>query len=113
MPSDRITGAALIAGALASLVTMAMHPTAADLARDFDGVLVVASSSAILLWSAAILATRALARWAGVLGVVVGGLVLLAFLSGRVGLDVHGFGLIVLAQGVWLVAVGVLLLRAK
>jgi hypothetical protein len=209
MPSDRIAGAALIAGALASLVTMAMHPTAADLAHDFDrhalrnlvahsialagvaltflgalgltrrlsdraglavgglvvygvaavaalcagvasgmiappvigelagaegasrealgamlhytglvnrafaGVLVVASSSAVLLWSAAILTTRALARWAGVLGVVVGGLVLLAFLSGHVGLDVHGFGLIVLLQGGWQVATGALLVVAK
>lgn len=46
--------------------------------RAFAGVLVVASSAAILLWSAAILTTRALDRWAGVPGAVVGGLVLLA-----------------------------------
>jgi hypothetical protein len=209
MPSDRINGAALIAGALASLVTMALHPTAADLGRDFDayartnliahsialagvaltffgalgltrrlsgranlavgglvvygvaaiaalcagvasgmiappiiaemagadgprrealavmleytglvnrafaGVLVVASSLAILLWSAAVLTAGAFARWAGVLGAVVGGLVLLAFLSGHVGLDVHGFGLIVLAQAIWLVAMGALLMRTE
>jgi hypothetical protein len=208
MPSERIAGAALIAGALASVVTMALHPTAGDLIRDFDahartnviahsvalagvaltffgalgltrrlsgradmavgglvlfglagvaalcagiasgmiappliaelvtaegprrealaellrynglvnqgfaGVFVVASSGAILLWSGAVLGTRALPWWLGVLGVVVGGLVSFAFLSGHVGLDVHGFGLIVLAQAIWLVGAGTLLARS-
>jgi hypothetical protein len=208
MPSDRIAGSALVLGALATLVTMALHPTGADLVRDFDthartnvlahslalvglgliffgglgltrrlrdstgvataalvawgmavvaglvaavasgmiaphliqdlaaldgpraeatstvlrynhlvnngfaAVLVVASALAVVFWSVAILRTRALPKWVGVLGVGVGGLISVAFLSGHVGLDVHGFGLIILTQAVWLVAVGAMLVRS-
>lgn len=79
--------------------------------QGFATVLVVASSVAILLWSLAILHSGRLQRAVAIAGVVVGSLVLLAFLTGHVGLDVHGFGLIVVAQSVWLIWIGSLLLR--
>ena len=37
----------------------------------------------------------------------------LAVGSGHLRLDVHGFGLIVLAQALWFIVVGVLLLRLR
>lgn len=39
--------------------------------------------------------------------------IVLGVLAGHLRLDVHGFGLIVLAQGVWLIGTGVLLWRAR
>lgn len=80
--------------------------------RGYTSVFVVATSVSILLWAAAILKSRAVPRSAGIAGLVVGVGVLAGFLSGQVGLDVHGFGLITLAQAVWLIWVGVLLCRA-
>lgn len=78
----------------------------------FASVLVVASSAAIVLWSAAITRGRVIARWLGVYGLVAGPLTILALVSGRLRLDVHGFGLVVLVQSVWFVAAGVCLWRA-
>jgi len=75
------------------------------------GLLVVASWVAVLLWSGRILASGALARGLGLYGLFAGVLALAAFLSGHVRLDVHGFGLLVLAQSVWFVAAGVGLWR--
>jgi hypothetical protein len=74
-------------------------------------ILVGASSVAILLWSLAILRTRRLGRAAGVLGVVIATATLGVLLAGRLRLDVHGFGAVVLAQAVWLVLVGLELRR--
>ena len=79
----------------------------------FAKVFVVASSSAILLWSAAILAHGRLSRAAGVLGVIVGTLVLFALVVGHLRLDVHGFGAVVLCEGIWMITVGVLLARSR
>lgn len=75
----------------------------------YTSVYVVASSAAILLWSAAILKGRAMSRAAGVAGVLIGPAVVVAFLSGRVGLGVHGFGMIAFAQSAWLIWIGILL----
>jgi hypothetical protein len=77
----------------------------------FAKVFVIASSSAILLWSVTILAHGQLARAAGVLGAIVGVLALFAVAIGHLRLDVHGFGAVVLCQGIWMIAVGVLLMR--
>lgn len=75
----------------------------------YTSVYVVASSAAILLWSAAILKGRAMSRAAGAAGILVGAGVAVAFLSGHVGLGVHGFGMIAFAQSAWLVWIGLLL----
>lgn len=74
-------------------------------------VYVAATSAAILLWSAAILAGRRLSRAAGFAGLIAGAALLLGIFSGRLRLNVHGFGLVILAEAVWLVWVGILLCR--
>lgn len=79
----------------------------------FAKVHVVATSVALLLWSAAILKTRLMPRIVGHAGAVVGGAVLLAFFGGHLRLNVHGFGIVVALQAVWLIWVGVLLCRSR
>ena len=78
----------------------------------FANVSVVASSAAILLWSVAIIRSKQMTRAVGFAGIVVSTGVLLAFLSGHLGLDVHGFGLITFAQSAWMIWLGILLCRA-
>ena len=62
--------------------------------QGFAKVNVVASSVAVLLWSATIWKTGRLPRAAAIAGAVVGAGVLLALLSGYLRLDVHGFGIV-------------------
>jgi len=81
--------------------------------QGFAQVYVVASSLAIVLWSAAILRSAALARGVGIYGCVLGPIILLAVLSGHLRLGVHGFGLIVLGQAAWFIASGALLCRLR
>ncbi|MBA2684288.1 MAG: hypothetical protein H0U66_07355 [Gemmatimonadaceae bacterium] len=79
----------------------------------FAKVYVMASSAAILLWSASIIRHARLARRAGILGVVVAVLALVGVAIGHVRLDLHGFGAIVLTQGLWTITIGVLLIRSR
>lgn len=79
----------------------------------FAQVHVVASSVAVVLWSAAIVRGRSLARGVGVYGCVLGPMTVLALLSGHLRLNVHGMGLVVLGQAIWYVIVGVLMWRVK
>jgi hypothetical protein len=81
--------------------------------QGFAKVNAVAWAAAILLWSAAILRTGRLPRAPGIAGAVVGATLLLAVLSGHLRLDVHGFGIMTAAQAVWLVWIGVLLIRRR
>jgi hypothetical protein len=202
MPRDRLGGTAMIAGAIMGLMTMALHPTGHDIARDpvFQGTLNVAvhalailaaplafyggfvltrriaagsalaelalafygasavatmmaatasgflapdlivtvrgarsesaaaaaalleyngsfnqafaklivgaSSIAIGLWSLVIMRTRLMRHGTGILGCIISVLALLLLLSGRLRLDIHGFGAIVLLQAVWLMMIG-------
>ena len=69
-------------------------------------------SGAILLWSTAILRKGALSRGLGVYGCVLGAFGLIGVVSGHSMSSVHGFGgLVMLSQGIWYVAAGVLLLN--
>jgi len=79
--------------------------------QGFAAVYVVASSVAILLWSTAIVTSGWMARAAGMVGAVVGVGALLAFFSGHLRLDVHGFGLVTFAQSGWTIWLGILLCR--
>jgi hypothetical protein len=79
----------------------------------FARVYVVASFTAIFLWSLAIVRTRALGAVVGVYGLVMAPVAILAVVAGHVRLGVHGFGLIMIVQGLWLVAAGVGLLRFR
>lgn len=91
---------------------VALHLSGA-LNQGFAKVLGVASSAAIALFSGAILASRALPRALGVCGLLVGIAIVAALVLGFLRLDVHGFGLVVLVQGAWFVAAGVLLRRPR
>lgn len=79
----------------------------------FARVFVAASSAAIMLWSAAILRSGALARGIGIYGCVLGPIALIALLSGHLDLDIHGMGLVVLGQAMWFIGVGTVLCRVK
>jgi len=99
-------------GAEHDIAAALFHYTGA-INQAFAKVFVVASSAAILFWSATILAHGRLARGAGVLGAIVGALALFAVVVGHLRLDVHGFGAVVLCQGIWMITVGVLLARSR
>jgi hypothetical protein len=78
----------------------------------FAKLLVAGSSLAIFLWSLAIVRGGALGRGIGFYGVMAAAVILFALLSGHLPLSVHGFGLVVLAQAVWFVVVGVQMMRS-
>jgi hypothetical protein len=78
----------------------------------FAAVFSVASSAAIVLWSASILRSRSLARGVAVYGLILGPLIVLGLASGHLRLDVHGMGMVIFGQAVWFVIVGVLMCRA-
>ena len=66
--------------------------------QGFAKVYLVASCAAIVLWSVAILRGASMPRGAAIAGLVLAGAILLAFFAGHLGLDVHGFGIMTLAQ---------------
>lgn len=69
----------------------------------------MASSVAILVWSAAIWKSGNLARGLGIYGCILGPLTVLALFSGHLSLDAHGFGIVMLGQSVWFAVAGTLL----
>ena len=73
----------------------------------FARILASASSLSIVLWSIAILKTRALSREIGLYGILAGTLIFAIAAPGFLRLDVHGFGLVVLLQAVWFITVGI------
>lgn len=68
----------------------------------FARVLVIGSAVAILLWSVAMPRERLL-RWYGILSSAA---IILLAASGGLTLDIHGYGAVVLVQGLWFVVVG-------
>jgi len=68
----------------------------------------VTSSIAIVFWSLSILLNRTLARGLAIYGCVIGIPSVIAVAAG-LGMDVHGFGAVVLGQAIWFVTAGVLL----
>lgn len=77
----------------------------------FAKIDVVAGSAAIFLWSIAIWRGRTLPRALALYGFVIGPVLALLVIAGHLRLDVHGFGAVVLLQGIWFAAAGVVLLR--
>ena len=75
----------------------------------FARVLAVAYSGAIMLWSSAMLKTRVMSKAIAVYGWITGTAIVVFVAPGFLVLDVHGFGLVVLLQSVWFVAVGSML----
>lgn len=84
-----------------------------QLNQAFDRVFVAATSIAIGVWSMEGLRTGRMRRASAILGCVVAAVTLIALASGRLRMDVHGFGAVILAQGVWSVLVGLELRRAE
>ncbi len=83
-----------------------------DLIQAFAKVIVAASSAAIVLWSAPVVRGRALPRWMGIYGLVAGAAAIVVLASGNLRLNAHGFGLVVLGQAIWFIAVGAAMWRA-
>ncbi|HEX4824711.1 MAG TPA: hypothetical protein VFV19_10375 [Candidatus Polarisedimenticolaceae bacterium] len=81
--------------------------------QGYARVNVGATSVGMLLFSIAILKTRLMPRALGILGAVVGAVVLVALLAGHFRLDVHGYGLVILLQTIWLVWAGIVLMRPE
>jgi hypothetical protein len=79
--------------------------------QGFAKVNLVASSVAILLFSAGIWRSGRLGRAAAVAGAVIGTGLLVAFFFGGLRLDAHGFGIVTFAQSLWLIWLGALLCR--
>jgi hypothetical protein len=73
---------------------------------------VVASSVAMIFFSVSLPRNPSPAPAAKVLGIVLGAVTVALLLSGHLTLDVHGFGLVVLTQSVWIGLVAAVLLRA-
>ena len=71
----------------------------------FAKVFVVASSIAILFWS---LAMQRVNIWkpVAIYGLFLAPATILALVSGRLRMDVHGFGMLVVLQAIWFIGVG-------
>jgi len=78
----------------------------------FAKIFVVASCSAIALWSFRIVKNRALPMAIGIYGLLLGPAFVIAMMTGGLSLDVHGFGLIIFGQAIWFIAAGIFLCRA-
>ena len=72
----------------------------------------IAISAAILAWSIALLRDRS-NRWLAIIGFAASVLPALALVAGVIRLDVTGMTLVVVAEAVWNLAVGVALIRGK
>jgi hypothetical protein len=107
---------------LRQIVSSAGSPQAIDGWRMMSGynfyvnqayaqVFVAASSVAIVLWSASIWRSRELARGLAIYGCILGPVTVLAFFSGRLNLDAHGFGIVIFGQAGWFIVAGALLWR--
>ena len=79
----------------------------------FARIYTLLASVAIALWSVAMVRSRKLPLAAGIYGLVIAPVIFVAVASGHVRLDVHGFGAVVLLQGIWFVATGAALYRRR
>jgi hypothetical protein len=67
----------------------------------FSRIYTVAGSVAMILWSASALRNGGLSRKVAIYGCVISPIIILAIVSGRLRLDVHGMGAVVLGQAIW------------
>jgi hypothetical protein len=77
----------------------------------FAKIFVVASCSAVALWSLMIVRRRAFPVALGIYGLFLAPVLVIAMLTGGLSLDAHGFGLIVFTQAIWFIVAGILLWR--
>lgn len=81
--------------------------------QSLAGVGVVAWSVAVFAWSLVIVGHAGAWKWIGILGIGTGVAGAAMLLSGHLRMDVHGFGLFVLGQALWSIAVGITLTWAS
>jgi hypothetical protein len=74
---------------------------------------VVAIGTAVVVWSIALFHQAGFGRWVGAAGALASSACLVALIGGWLTLDVHGFGLFVLIQAVWGLAVAALMLWGR
>ena len=77
----------------------------------FAKVFVVFSGLAMLIWSAAMFRSAGFSRGLAIYGTLLGAACVAGVVSGRLGLDIHGFGAVVLGQGIWYIWVAMILRR--
>ena len=73
----------------------------------FSRIFTVAASAAMLLWSASALRNGGLGRGIALYGCIVAPLLILGICVGHLKLDVHGMTVVVLAQVIWFIGVGI------
>ena len=74
--------------------------------QSLAGVFTVGACIAILLWSVEIWRSRLMSRALAVYGVVLAIGISVVYLSGRLPLTAHGFGIVTFVQSLWLVLAG-------
>lgn len=79
----------------------------------FAKIFVVASCSAVALWSLKVVTSRTLPVAIGIYGLLLGPVVVIALISGVLSLDAHGFGLVIFSQAIWFIVAGILLSRSR
>jgi hypothetical protein len=87
-------------GASQEIIRSLTHYTGL-LNSSFATVFAALSSVAIIVWSAAMLREAIFSRGLAVYGLVVSSLILIATLTGNLRMNIHGFGALVLGQGIW------------
>lgn len=97
-------------GSALDAINAALHYTG-TLNQAFSKIYIAFSSTAILLWSAAILRERGFPRNLAVFGLVIGVTFILGVLSGHLRPGIHGFGSVVLGEGIWFIWAAVALRR--
>ena len=71
----------------------------------FAKIYTVATSVAMVLWSVSALRNGGLGRKVAIYGCVISPIIIVAIASGRLRLDVHGMGAVVLGQAIWFMMV--------
>lgn len=81
--------------------------------QSFATLYVVGLALAVGLWSVAIVRGAAFPRWVGAFGTVLSLALLAVLVLSRAHLDVHSFGLVVILQGGWMIAVALPMIRGR
>ncbi len=73
----------------------------------FSRIFTVAASVAVALWSTSALRNGGLGRGIAIYGCIIAPLLILAICSGHLTFNVHGMAIVVLAQAIWFIGVGI------
>ncbi|HEY0395102.1 MAG TPA: hypothetical protein VGD01_11470 [Candidatus Elarobacter sp.] len=99
----------VMAGGPDVAIWKALGQYTAVLNQAFAKIYVLASASAIVLWSVAMLRARGFHAALAGYGIVLGAVLLAVTWPNLLPLDVHGFGAVVLGEGIWMIVAGVTL----